>query len=498
MKVVPGTKQFDGSITADTMSLNDAMLLRPEISNKVVELFKNQCSLTAFLQSRGKTKKDIGNSDTFKIDNVYGNTKIMWPLIGYPEKLVHQTRAVTVGGSTPANGTQVGLAQAEFEIYIDDPYFNPGDIVTLEDRFKQIYIKTEPFPIAPGEWRYTAVINGNNLTNYILYDASTPSTGLLLGIGHEMGRMSTKFREMSLTGYESHNYPEWYSNRMCIQRIKASISGSAFKSKMWIEHNGTMMYWNLQEYRLMQKAHLFRENDCIYGMATTDVNDVNYVFDEDGKPVQSGDGILEQIDGSLKRNYTLEPDGTISIDYIDDLLQDCKLMAGSDGVIEVVMAGGQAATGAFERTMRNIYKYEPSMITKKTSAGLEVGADFVAYYHNGVRMIPLQCSAFDAPNLPSTYNSLTGRRNESYRMMALNTGIVDGGDNNIEMVTLGNGMGNRAFTKKYINGMESAVGDTNLASTSLDGLAIQVLMETGVLVRNPFTCGMLELFDSRS
>lgn len=46
--------------------------------------------------------------------------------------------------------------------------------------------------------------------------------------------------------------------------------------------------------------------------------------------------------------------------------------------------------------------------------------------------------------------------------------------------------------------MESAVGDTNLASTSLDGLAIQVLMETGVLVRNPFTCGMLELFDSRS
>lgn len=496
MRVVPGGKQFDGSFTATTMSLSDAMLLRPEISNKVVELFKNKCSLTAFLQSKGKTRKDISNTDTFKIDNVYGNPKVMWPLIGYPEKVVHQTRSVTVNGSTPSNGTQVGLGQTEFEIYIDDPYFNPGDIVTLEERFKQIYIKTEAFPIAPGEWRYTAMINGKNLTNFILFDTSV-STGKLLAAGHEMGRMSTKFREMSLTGYESHNYPEWYSNRMCIQRIKASISGSAFKSKMWIEHQGKMIYWNLQEYRLMEKAHMFRENDIIYGMATTDVDDINYVFDEDGKPVQSGDGIIEQIDGSLKRNYTLEPDGTMDISYIDDLLQDCKLMAGSDGVLEVVMAGGQAATGAFEKTMRNIYKYEPSMITKKTNDGLEVGADFVAYYHNGVRMIPLQVSAFDAPNLPSTYNSLTGRKNESYRMMVLNTGITDGGQNNIELITLGNGEGNRAFTKKYINGMEGNTV-TDVASTSLDGLAIQVLMESGALVRNPFTCGMLELFDARA
>lgn len=484
MKIVPGNKQFDGSITATTMSLGDALLTRPEISTKVVELFKNTCSLTAYLTSMGKTKKDVTNTDVFKIDNVYGNPKVMWPIIGFPERVVYQ-----VASATQLNGTTVPSTYAagtEYYLYIDSPYFNPNDIITTTNRQVQLFIKGEGTMITPTKWRYKFVLNLSNSTDTI------PAS--LLAQGEQLGRMATKFPELSLTGYESHNYPEWYSNRMCIQRLKASISGSAFKSKLWIEHNGKYMYWNHQEANLMRKAHLYRENDIIYGKATTDVNDTTFVFDEDGKPIVSGDGIIEQMDYSLRRKYTLESDGTIDPNYFEDMMQDIKIMANHEGVLELVVAGGNGAITAFHKTMRNIYKYEPSVITKRNSKGLEIGTDFIAYYLNGVRLIPLECSAMDAPNLPSKPNSLTGRANESYRMLLLNTGITSTGDNNVEMVTLGNGQGNRAFTRKVINGMESLT-DSEVASTSLDGLAVQVLMESGVIVRNPFSCGMLEVID---
>lgn len=482
MRIVPGNKLTDGSITATTLSLAEAFLTKPEITNKVVELYRDQCQLLTFLQTKGKVRRDISNTDTFKIDTIAGNTRVMWPLMGYPEKIVN------INQDSVGVANQIGLNNSEFDIFVDDPYFNKYDVLATENRRVQLFVKRGPVNVAVGRWKYTCVLNTLYSGDFI----STVTSPLLVA-GKQLGRLSTKFPEMSLTGYESHIYPEWYTNRMTIQRLKASISGSALKSKLWIEHNGILTYWNQQENNMVRKMHIHSENALIWDRATTDAADITSVWDDDGKPVASGDGLIEQIDGSFRRNYFLDPDGNMDIGYVDDLLQDMRIMAAEDGVLEVVFAGGNGACNALENTLRSIYKYEPSMITTQTPEGLIVGKPFAGYYHGGVRLIPIRCNSFDAPNLPSSLNKITGRKNETYRMIMMTTGIGEDGISNVELLTLGNGMGNRAFLRKEFDGMESVGGMTNKAMTPLDGAAVQVLREAMLKVGNPFGCGQLEI-----
>lgn len=478
MRIIPGNKLTDPSQTATTLSLADAFLTRPEITNKVVELYRDQCQLLHFLTSKGKVRRDLSNTDTFKTDKIAGNTRVMWPLMGYPEKVVNIVK--------DTSGSQIGLGFGEFDIYVDDPYFNKYDVLSTENRRVQLFVKRGPVNVGIGIIKYTCVLN-------TIYEGDYIAGSTLLVAGKQLGRLSTKFPELSLTGYESHIYPEWYTNRMTIQRLKASISGSALKSKLWIEHNGVMTYWNQQEYNMMRKFNIHTENAIIWDRATTTIGDVTTIWDDDGKPVASGDGILEQIDGSFRRNYLLDPDGNIDINYIDDMLQDMRIMAAEDGVLEVAFAGGNGAVGGIEKTLRSIYKYEPSMISTQTSDGIGVGKPFAWYYHNGVRMIPLRCNSFDAPNLPSAINKITGRRNESYRCMFLTTGIGDDSISNIELLTLGNGMGNRSFLRKEFDGMETIGAESKKGATPLDGAAVQILRESMVKVGNPFGAGQMEI-----
>lgn len=477
MRII-GTSNFDANRTTMANSLAAALLVKPEISTNIVNLFeKNFSAFSSLLARKGMVKKGAFpgmSTDNFR---VVGNRKVMWAVKGYPFRKGTIVSATT----TPVAGlSQIGLNGTIFWLHLDTNYFSPYDVLELSDRRTLIQIMDEyPEELATsGVWRYKCKLVTTDSTDYI---ASS-----LIDVGSEVGFSHTMFPELSETGYEKNTFPEWHTNYMTIQRMQYSISGTASHMVLWLEHNGQKLWVQEQELEMLRRWAYSREQQLVFGKATIDANENTYLKDLKGREIVAGDGLLAQGEGSLKYQYN-----KLSVRVIENIMQNMQLLSNGDGVTELALIGGQALIWDFSRLMRDVFKYAPEpLFVNGENRG--VNSTFNSYEIGGVRIITAWDQSFDAawrPHDTDTY----GVNKNSRRGLFVSLGNTIGGDPMVELVALGNGNSDRRFVKKIIDGMASPDGSgRQYASNSMDGYQVQILSETGILLKNPF--GVAELY----
>lgn len=477
MRIV-GTGTFDANRTTTTNSLGAALLTKPEIANNLANIWEgNYTAFSSLLARKGLVKKDVFAGLDSKDFRVIGNRKFMWGIKGYPFTKCY----ITDTHEMPSGITNPGENQSITTIFLNNNYFSPNDVLELRDGSTKIFVMDEyPVEVDSNKWAYKVKLVSNKSGDFI-----DPA---LLAVDAEVGFSYTMFPEMSETGYEKNQFPEWRTEYMTIQRMQYSISGSAKATKVyWVEHNGQMMWFKEQELEMMRRWAIARENQLLFGKPTIDANETVFLKDVKGREIIGGSGVVEQGDPSLKYTYN-----RLSVRTIETIMQNIQLLTNGNDSAEIAVQGGQAFVWDFDRLMRDVFKMNPEPLF--VSAGDKergVKSNFTRYSIGGVSIVVSWNKSIDAPWRPSE-NDIYGvnKRSKEAYFIAMGT-IMD--SPNIELVTLGNGGDNRSFIKKEVPGMVSIDNSRGgITSNSVDGTQVQILCETGVKLENEWGIATLK------
>jgi hypothetical protein len=445
-----------GKDTIENNSLVTNLLKYPEISKALIRQFP-QYSLTYFLEGTGRFAKE----------ELIGDNAFKWSILG------RLNRAST------ATGVQVGTgaAHATFTVEFVENYFNPNDVVRFKDGTQAIVLG-EPV-VSGGGFTFTFKLQTNDPAAVL----ATSNTA----VGETANTVGSVFEEGSDKGFENHVYPDWYVNYLTTSRKSKSITGSALTDVTWIENNGQRL-WYFTDQNLVMEEYLYQlELSRWYGKSTMDINGVSQVTDTNGKPLVAGDGLLAQIDSANTDTYT----GALTEDIIVDFIANLSLNSGKKNNQWMVFTG-TAGKVAFHRAMRDLV-FQGSSLIYDMDAGrnLELGVHYTTYNALGHRITLVHCPLFDDPNLHTDIDAASGYPKESYRMVFMDMGVTNG-VSNVEVKVKGAGGVDRGMIVKYIPGMVNPFDQKSMVSSnSKDGFTCEILSESGLIVRNPLSCGQL-------
>ena len=454
MKFSSGTY---GKDTVESNSLVNNLLKFPEIAKTIIRQYP-QYSLNYF----------VDGTSRFAKEELIGDNSFRWAIQGRLNRPSTCTGTIT--------GTGVGFTT--FTVEFEENYLNPNDIVRFSDE-NQAIILGEPV-VSSGGYTFTMVLQTN--------DAAANITAAAVAAGKTVNTTGSAFPEGSERGYENHVYPDWYINHIGIARKSISITGSAATDILWVENGGQKLWFFRAEQDTRDEFMYQKELDSWYCTSTMDANGNSTVIGLDGKPIVKGDGILRQIDAANVDTYN----GVLTEKRLTDFLAQLKLNTGNKNSHWMVFTGtgGQVA---FHEAMKDLVYpsgnlvYDPA-VGKET----EIGVNFTSYNALGCRLTLVSNALFDDPNLHgNNIDPVSGMPKESFRMVFLDMGTTNG-VSNIERKVKGSGGINRGMIVKYIPGMINPFDQKSmLSANSRDAFVVEYLCESGIIVRNPLSCGQL-------
>lgn len=448
-----------GKETQESNALTTNLLKYPEIASKMIRQYP-QYSLNYF----------VDGTSRFAKEELIGENAFRWAVIGRLNRPSTCTGAVT--------GT--GIGHSSFTVEFEENYLNPNDVVRFKDKSQGI-IMGEPVASAGG-YTFTFKLQTNDPA------AALDVAGGAVAAGITVNTVGSAFPEGSERGYENHVYPDWYINHIGINRKSWSITGSAATDITWIESNGQKLWYFTDEKNTRDEFMYQKELDSWYSVSTMDANGNSTVIGVDGKPIVKGDGILKQIDAANVDTYN----GTLTEKRLTDFLAQLKLNTGNQSAHWMVFTGtgGQVA---FHEAMKDlVYPNGNLVYDAQVGKEVEIGVHFKSYNAIGCRLTLAHTVIFDDPNLHGNdIDPASGFPKESFRMVFLDMGTTDG-VSNIERKVKGAGGINRGMIVKYIPGMIDPFNQKSMkAANSRDAFVTEYLCESGIIVRNPLSCGQL-------
>lgn len=453
MKYYSGTY---GKETIEQNALVTNLLKYPEISKALIRQYP-QYSLSYFLEGTGRFAKE----------ELIGDNSFKWAILGR----LNRPSTVTVQGANATPGLDV-----EFSLTLDENYLNLYDVVKFA--VGHVAVVTTVPTSAPYVYGF----------KFVAGTAPSVNTNTILA-GSKLGTVGSMFPESSTQGFENHVYPDWYVNYLTITRKAKSISGSALTDITWIENNGQRL-WYFTDQNLVMEEYLYQlELSRWYGKTSANTSGVAQIT-QGGKKLLSGDGILAQIGSANTATYNTT---TNALDEakIAEFIAQLSLNAGVKNN-EFMVFTGTAGRLAFHKAMVN-HIQSGSSLAYDLDAGrnVTVGANFTTYVALGHKITLVHCPLFDDPNLHFDMNGTTGFPKESYRMVFMNMGVTNGVAN-VEVKVKGAAGIDRGMIVKYIPGMVNPFDQKSMiASNSRDSFTCEILSESGIIVRNPLSCGML-------
>ena len=453
MRFNTGTYSKD---TIENNSLVTNLLKYPEISKALIRQFP-QYSLTYFLEGTGRFAKE----------ELIGDNAFKWAILG---RLNRPSTCTGVGAGT-------GVGNTTFTVEFVENYLNPNDIVRFKSGTQAIVIGD--LVVSGGGFTATLKLQTNSIT--AVFAAADRTAGFTANTA------GSSFPEGSDKGFENHVYPDWYVNYLTTSRKSKSITGSALTDITWIENNGQRL-WFFTDQNMVMEEYLYQlELSRWYGRSTMDANGGGLVTDVSGKTLVSGDGMLAQIDSANVDTYT----GNLSEDIILDFIANLSLNTGKKDNSWMVFTG-TAGRVAFHRAMRDLIFQGDAMIYDiDAGRDISIGVNYNVYYALGHKITLVHNPLFDDPNLHTDIDPQSGYPKESYRMVFMDMGVTNG-IANVEVKVKGAGGVDRGMIVKYIPGMVNPFDQKSMVSSNAkDGFTCEVLSESGLIVRNPLSCGQL-------
>lgn len=448
MKISTGTYN---SQTIESNSLVSNLLKYPEISKTLIRQFP-QYSLTYFTEGTGRFAKE----------SLIGHNKFEWFLQGRLNK------PSTVATALSA----VGGSHASFTVTLKEDYINPNDVIRFADSNQAIVLSG---PVANGaNFDYTCVVESNDSSTTVTAAANTT-----------VGTVGSAFPEGSQQGFENHIYPDKYVNYLTTFRKAKTITGSALTDITWIENNGQRLWYFTDMDQCMSEYLYQKELALWYGKSVMDS-----AGNSKANGIVTGDGILAQIASANTANY-----GGVNLTekQLTRFLADLSLNAGNKNGRWMVFTGTGGRL-AFHEAMKEFVKAGAALVYDMDSGrDLKVGVNYTSYIALGMEIMLVHNPMFDDTHLHSEIDNATGYPKESFRMVFLDMG-VNNGVANIEVKTKGAGGIDRGMIIKHLPGMVNPFDQKSMTTTSAyDGFQLEILSESGIIVRNPLSCGQMVL-----
>ena len=245
------------------------------------------------------------------------------------------------------------------------------------------------------------------------------------------------------------------------------------KTKLWMDY---------EEYRHMLKFIEECEMYYWYGQKTHDASGISTMLDENGQPVISGPGLLEQIIN--KDTYS-----TLTQTKLEETIGDLFYGMTDATDKQVTLYTGIGGAREFDKALRTYYSGSPFLQTTQpkfiTGSGRNLGITgyFTSYDHiDGYSVNVVKSHLFDHGPVAqaSKKHPVSGLPLESYRMVFVDQSTYDG-ENNLQMI---NKKG-RELLRWCVAGSVVPKGftGTDARASDIDGASVHMLKTAGILLR---------------
>ena len=507
------TGEYGNGTTAEN-ALNTALMQYPEIARTLIQQYPRY-SATYLLERTGR----------FAQEKVLGDNSFEWKVMGRYNRPSYSTgffkgvSADTAFTSSPTSSTGIILDGADangdvFEIIIDGTatdrtgdFLNKFDMVRFQSGATAIVLE-DPIANTSASAAATDFIVKFEMvdaTAQPLLETDVADEAILASIGSAFPNGSN-----GADVGENFYYPSTHKNYLTTMRKKCTVTGKDLTDVSWIENNGSRLWYFTREQMMMDEFMYQQELQRWYGRKSV-TNETTTVarpgaltssaLGTSGTAAASiitGDGLLAQIDSSNQASYSM---GSLTEDIITEFIAKLSLNATQSEGNEYVVFTGTEGRLAFHRAMKDLIVAPAGAFTGGSMSGVsgnvDLGANFVSYQALGNKITIAYCPVFDDPHLHSTAGGTNSfgdyRLKESAKMVFMDFGSTSG-VSNVELVTKGAEGTNRSMIKKYVSGMVNPYDQSSmLAANADDKFEAHVLSETGIVVRNPLSCGILSV-----
>lgn len=464
MALIQTSKGTYGKGTIKQNSLLQNALQMPQIYSTMIRL-NNHDSITYLTEGTGRVKQIDTKTEE------WGNNSFEWFIKG------RGNRPSTVAGKA------INVSGPKFTLPVSEDYLNKGEVVKMKSgKFAQV--KDNGTGSGPFYYTFEIITIDQSTSLQYNFDAVTDAPA-----GSALSVYSNLNPEKSQRGYSTISYPDKYVQFMSIIRRGMDISGSALGNVTWVTNtkNGQRLwYWEAED---EVQTQMLRHMDIwrMYGKNTIKANGVPFLT-MDGKPVYSGDGILEQISGINEYQFSQDSDinrKSLS-DYIGMLATKAKNFDNNEWMVWTGQRGMTIWHQLFENSMIEKGNFAYSYTHGEP---IEMGGNFASYRVGSNVIKVMHMTIFDDEFLHTERDS-NGWLLESSRMVFTNAGKINNESNVIIAVRKGLN-GNRGLIKRYIPGMVDPfnIKSDAIAPNSDDGFGVEWLSESAAVITNPYCCG---------
>tara|TARA_B100000780_G_C21126473_1_gene457226 strand:- start:584 stop:2041 length:1458 start_codon:yes stop_codon:yes gene_type:complete len=465
--------------TADNSLVNN-MLKYPEIAKKIIELYPRY-SMTYLLERLG-----FGASE-----KVIGGSSFEWKIMQRYKAPAGVDVAYAVNASVGTVGTlkiQSDTTTTGVEEYC---MLTVNDVVRFECGATALVTAVGSINTA-ADGNTDVTIKHIDAFNFSATGASAAVTEVVAVIGSAYGQGS-----LGDEVGEGYAYPETHRNHLTLSRRKCKINGIDLHDVTWVEHNGHRLWYFTKEQQMTDQFMYELELNRWFGKSSVS-GDITYPGDAgavaNGLPIM-GDGILAQIASanqfSTAGNGVTEGEllkfiGTLSLSSLKATGNEYVVFTGMQGMIQF-----QQAMTAHLATMGSA----SSLIASKSGEGVAVGTNFTSYsaLGNNIKLVHNPC--FDDPNVATMTSGISGtgfNTSQLSGLMVVMDMSVQDGVANVELISKGAEGYNRNYVKKYVPGMINPNDPSSMmAANGNDTFECHILSESGIIIRNPQSCGVI-------
>tara|TARA_R100000278_G_scaffold108989_1_gene85895 strand:- start:2095 stop:3561 length:1467 start_codon:yes stop_codon:yes gene_type:complete len=483
-------KTTTGSFGTDTQMSNSLvtnMLKYPEISSTLIQQYPRY-ALTYLLERTGR----------FADVKILGDKSFEWKVLGRSNRAITAHTGYSIAADTSAAEIVFVEAAAEGALLsVHDVVMDSAGNVGQVTHALAADASTEISGNKPAAVTTSAA---NSATGGYGYKINFANGHAAISVSSGIGVIGTSFGEASLgtSVSEYMTYPDTYKNWLTLNRRKLSISGSALTDVTWIENNGSKLWYFTAEKLFTDEFMYQLELQRWFGRANVAATDADDFPGDSGSKAAAdhgimGDGILAQIEGTISQTYDIS-DG-LSEDDLASFIAKLSRNAQSPEGNEYVVFTGTEGRYQFHKAMKGLTvgannATGGSMQSMKTGSDVALGVNYTSYNVLGSKLTIAYCPVFDDVNVHGS--SAAGHGGTmSGKMVFLDFSSVDGVPN-IQLVAKGHDGHNRNYVKKYIPGMVNPYDQQSmLAANGDDSFTCQIMSESGIIVRNPLSCGIL-------
>jgi len=387
----------------------------------------------------------------------------------------HEINVRPVVSAAPA--AVVGAGGSAFTLTFPDKWFIfPYTLVSQSGALARIMNE----PVADGSgWKYTLKIVSPDTASVSIADCSPGALwGMLyanVGIDFSRGNASNWTAPglvRSKIGTVRKSYHFSGNAKDYVAQFELPLKEGS-KTKLWMDY---------EEYRHMLKFKEECEMYYWYGQKTHDAAGVSTMLDENGQPVISGPGLLEQIIN--KDTYS-----TLTQAKLEETIGDLFYGMTDATDKQVTLYTGIGGAREFDKAFKSYYGANTYLQTTQpyfiTGSGRNLGITgyFTSYQHvDGHHVNVVKSPLFDHGPVAqaSKKHPVSGLPLESYRMVFVDQSTYDG-ENNLQMV---NKKG-RELLRWCVAGSVVPKGftETDTRASDIDGASVHMLKTAGILLR---------------